>query len=129
MVLEMKLFFQSLIMGFSFGGVYGLSSEWGGPKDEPLFWMTFFVLGVIAFGLVRGYPELVTREVLAKRNQYDDEDHAKRVSRIKIIQGICNRNMATAEGRNKLPIKSHVVVPYEDMLRIWDNADKITYSE
>lgn len=125
----MRLFFQSLIMGFSFGGVYGLADEMFGPKDEPLFWMAFFVLGVIAFGLVRGFPELVERETLQKRNQYDDEDHAKRVKRIQIIQQICNRNMATAEGRNKLPIKSHVVVPYEDMLRIWDNADHITYSE
>jgi hypothetical protein len=125
----MKLFFQLLIMVFSFGGFYGLSSEWFGPKDEPFFWIAFFVLGVVVFRLIQELSEQVQRQTLEKRNKYDDEDHEKRLKRIKIIQEICNRHMATAEGRNRLPVKEHVVIRYDDLLKIWDNADHIQYSE
>ena len=125
----MRLFFQSLIMGFSFGGVYGISEELFGPNNEPLFGIAFFVLGVIAFGLVHKFPKLVQRETLEKRNQYDDEDHAKREMRINIIQQICNQNMKTAEHKNGIPFRRSVIVSYDDLLRIWDNADHIRYSE
>lgn len=125
----MKLFFQCLIMGFCMAGVYAISAEWSGSIEKPLFWMVFVVLGLTAFALVRGYPELEKREWIEMRNRYDDEDHAKRMSRVRIIQNICNQNMKTAEGRNSLPIKEHVVVPYDDLLRIWDNAGRIEYSE
>ncbi|ANJ20668.1 hypothetical protein HYO98_gp11 [Dinoroseobacter phage DS-1410Ws-06] len=125
----MKLFFQSLIMGFCMAGVTAISAEFGGSIQEPLFWMIFVVLGLTAFALVRGYPELEKREWIEARNKYDDEDHAKRMSRVRIIQNICNQNMKTAELGKPFPKKEHVVVRYDDLLRIWDNAGRIEYSE
>ncbi|ANJ20819.1 hypothetical protein RDp07_gp08 [Roseobacter phage RD-1410Ws-07] len=125
----MKLFFQCLIMGFCMAGVSAISAEFGGSIQEPLFWMIFVVLGLTAFALVRGYPELEKREWIETRNKYDDEDHAKRMSRVRIIQNICNQNMKTAELGKPLPVKDYVVVKYDDLIRIWDNAGRIEYSE
>lgn len=125
----MKTFFQSLIMGFCFAGVYGVSNELGGPKDEPLFWMMFVVLGLTIFAVVKAYPQAVIDHFLVSRRYYEDQDHRRRMHRVKIIQKICNENMKSAELGGSFPKKEHVVVKYDDLLRIWDNAGCIEYSE
>jgi hypothetical protein len=55
--------------------------------------------------------------------RYQGEDQEVFDSRMNQIKELANKNMKQAEFRN-LPVREHVVVPYEDLLKIWDIADR-----
>ena len=52
------------------------------------------------------------------------EDQALFDRRMNRIKELANQNMKQAELKNGLPVRQHVVVPYEDLLKIWDIADR-----
>lgn len=45
-------------------------------------------------------------------------------TRMKIIKKIADRNMQKAQCGGHFPVRDDVVVPWEDLLKIWDVADK-----
>lgn len=62
--------------------------------------------------------------------RYQREDQQSFDTKMDAIMRIANKNMKQAELRKGgLPVRDHVVVPYEDLLKIWDiasNAKDIT---
>lgn len=61
--------------------------------------------------------------------RYQREDQAKFDTQMNTIMQISSQNMKQAELRRGLPVREHVVVPYEDLLKIWSiasNAKEIT---
>ena len=55
--------------------------------------------------------------------RYQREDQAKFDTQMDAIMRIANQNMKQAELRKGgLPVREHVVVPYDDLLKIWDIA-------
>lgn len=60
----------------------------------------------------------------AQFERYQREDQALFDRRMNRIKELANQNMEQAELKNGLPVRDHVVVPYEDLLKIWDIADR-----
>lgn len=60
----------------------------------------------------------------ARFKRYQREDQATFDKRMKTIMWLANKNMAQAELIRGLPVRDHVVVPYDDLLKIWDIADR-----
>lgn len=62
--------------------------------------------------------------------RYQREDQQSFNTKMESIMRITNKNMKQAELRKGgLPVRDHVVVPYEDLLKIWNiasNAKDIT---
>lgn len=56
--------------------------------------------------------------------RYQREDQALFDQRMNRIKELANKNMKQAELKNGLPVRKHVVVPYDDLIRIWDIADR-----
>ena len=77
--------------------------------------------------MLNWYRQRVISQFLKGRKQYEDEDYRKRCHRLEVIKKIANRHMTAAEMPNGIPAKRHVVVPYEDLLRIWDIADNLKW--
>lgn len=60
----------------------------------------------------------------AEFERYQREDQALFDKRMNRIKELANKNMKQAEFKNRQPVREHVVVPYEDLLKIWDIADR-----
>jgi hypothetical protein len=60
----------------------------------------------------------------AEFERYQREDQALFDHRMNRIKELANQNMKKAEYKNGLSFMDHVVVPYEDLLKIWDIADR-----
>lgn len=79
--------------------------------------------------ILKMYRNYVITQFLKGRKAYEDEDHKKLCAKAERIKAISNRHMKSGELPNGIPNKSHVIVPYEDLLRIWDIADKIKWGD
>jgi hypothetical protein len=79
--------------------------------------------------ILKWYRNRVISDFMKGRKAYEDEDHTKLCAKAERIKSIANRHMKSGEMPNGIPKKSHVVVPYEDLLRIWDIADKIKWGD
>ena len=75
------------------------------------------------------YRKRVISDFLKRSQVYEDEDYTKLYAKAEKIKSIANRHMRSGELPNGIPIKSNVIVPYEDLLRIWDIADKIKWGD
>ena len=47
--------------------------------------------------------------------------------RMKIVKQIAHRNMQKAKYGGHFPVRDDVVVSWEDLLKIWDIADKVLH--
>ena len=47
--------------------------------------------------------------------------------RMQIIKSIADKNMKTAQCGGHFPIRDHVVIEWEELLKIWDIADKALF--
>jgi hypothetical protein len=63
----------------------------------------------------------------AQFERYQREDQAAFDTRMNAIMRIANENMKKAELGRGLPVKDHVVVPYDDLLKIWDIAENAKF--
>lgn len=114
-------------------GVFGVLREIVPVSPEMVgnSLIVFIGLGVLATVLFNEmfklYADMIISQFLVGRKAYEDEDHRKLCHRAETIKTIANRNMKTGETSKGLPVKEHIVVPYEDMLRIWDIADHMKW--
>ncbi|ARB06081.1 hypothetical protein FDH38_gp027 [Dinoroseobacter phage vB_DshS-R5C] len=66
------------------------------------------------------------RQRAADLKRYEAEDRKLLKQRALRIKAIANRHLNAAQLTSRpVPVKEHVVVPYEDLLRMWDIADHI----
>ena len=63
-------------------------------------------------------------ENLTNRERYQRENQANFEKRMRAIMQIANRNMEKTQCGKHLPVRDTVVVPYNDLLRIWDIAER-----
>jgi hypothetical protein len=124
---------KSLILGFTWAGAYGVSREIM-PVDTslgPNAWVIPF--GVLCLTmmilLTDGLPAAERRERELNRKKVrqwlgDHPTNAERFKkRMQIIQKLANDRMKTAQYDKPYPIREHVLVPWNEMLAIWDLAN------
>lgn len=123
---------RSLILGFTWAGAYGISREII-PVDTslgPNAWAIPF--GVLCLTmlilLTDGLPAAERRERELNRKKirslYDGPSNTDRFKkRMQIIQKLTNDRMKTAQYDKPYPIREHVLVPWNEMLAIWDLAN------
>lgn len=59
--------------------------------------------------------------------QYRKEDTRVSENMCKAIMKLANEQMAKCEHKNGIPFRSSVVVEYDNLLKIWDIADKLKW--
>ncbi len=128
---HMNSMLKGFIFGFCVAGSYGLVEELFGypPQNDPKAFVSFWVLVLAMFLINEIYAKVTREELISEWSKSEEEDRKRRLKRIMTIQKICNRNMKIAEGKNRLSPKAQIFVPYEDLIKIWDNADHLRYSE
>lgn len=61
-----------------------------------------------------------------QREIWEEEQYQKQLGRAKTIEKIANRHLDSARlGGPNYNVKEHVLISYEDLLKIWDLAGRI----
>ncbi len=58
------------------------------------------------------------------QERFQREDQVKFDAKMDAIKHLANKNMKKAEVGRFFPVRDHVVVSYDDLLKIWDIADR-----
>lgn len=123
---------KSLILGFTWSGAYGVSREIT-PADTSLgahaWWIPFIVLCLLMLILLHdGLPAAEQREKELNRKKlrsyYDGPSNREQFkNRMRFIQRISDKHMESAQYGKLHPVREHVVMPWEDLLKIWNIAN------
>ncbi len=61
-----------------------------------------------------------------QREIWEEEQYQKQLGRVKTIEKIANRHLDSARlGGPHYNVKEHVLISYEDLLKIWDLAGRV----
>lgn len=118
-------FHQSLLIGMSAAGSYGIAQEVGGPFTGPLFWLVFTVCMLIGYTIVITYkPKPEPRTVHDDFGYNNRERFERRVKAIKDISDHWYEGSKIRDANGKFVArKQNIVVPSDVFLKIWDIAD------
>jgi hypothetical protein len=115
----------TVIRSMMFTGALFIADQFS-TFTQPSFWAIFVPLSLLLQLFWEKYHAAwMDPEQIKRRNQYEEEDYQLLRKRLDTIMTITNRNMRKVEtGYGRVPPHNlHVLVPHEDLMKIWNIAD------